>query len=91
MSQQSLVQVIAGALAVLLLVVVVMRRKGKKKEDYLVLLQARSKAIVDYLVSKGVAAGQLQEAQYTKENFDALKGSEQDFNQEKPMEIRLLN
>jgi outer membrane protein OmpA-like peptidoglycan-associated protein len=65
--------------------------KGKKKEDYLALLQARSKAIVDFLVSKGVDAGQLQEAQYTKENFDALKGSDQDFNQEKPMEIRLLN
>ena len=65
--------------------------KGKKKEDYLALLQLRSKAIVDYLVSKGVPAEQLQEAQYTKENFDALKGSEQDFNQEKPMEIRLMN
>ena len=65
--------------------------KGKKKEDYLALLQLRSKSILDYLVSKGVDAGQLQEAQYTKENFDALKGSEQDFNQEKPLEIRLLN
>jgi outer membrane protein OmpA-like peptidoglycan-associated protein len=65
--------------------------KGKKKEDYLALLQARSKAIVDFLVSKGVDAGQLSEAQYTKENFDALKGSDQDFNQEKPMEVRLTN
>jgi outer membrane protein OmpA-like peptidoglycan-associated protein len=65
--------------------------KGKKKEDYLALLQARSKAIVDFLVGKGVDPAQLTEAQYTKENFDALKGSEQDFNQEKPMEIRLLN
>jgi outer membrane protein OmpA-like peptidoglycan-associated protein len=65
--------------------------KGKKKEDYLALLQARSKAIVDYLVSKGVKPEQLQEVQYTKENFEALKGSEQDFNQEKPFEVRLLN
>ena len=65
--------------------------KGKKKEDYLALLQARSKAAVDFLVGKGVPASQLQEAQYTKENFDALKGSEQDFNQEKPFEVRLLN
>jgi outer membrane protein OmpA-like peptidoglycan-associated protein len=65
--------------------------KGKKKEDYLTLLQARSKAVVNYLVSKGVKPEQLQEVQYTKENFDALKGSEQDFNQEKPFEVRLLN
>jgi outer membrane protein OmpA-like peptidoglycan-associated protein len=65
--------------------------KGKKKEDYLALLQARSKAAVDYLVSKGVKPEQLQEVQYTKESFDALKGSEQDFNQEKPFEARLLN
>jgi outer membrane protein OmpA-like peptidoglycan-associated protein len=65
--------------------------KGKKKEDYLALLQARSKAIVDYLVSKGVKPEQVQEVQYTKENFDALKGSEQDFNQEKAFEARLLN
>ncbi|MBW8886329.1 MAG: OmpA family protein [Fibrobacteres bacterium] len=65
--------------------------KGKKKEDYLALLQARSKAIVDYLVSKGVKPEQLQEVQYTKENFESLKGSEQDFNQEKPFEVRLLN
>jgi outer membrane protein OmpA-like peptidoglycan-associated protein len=65
--------------------------KGKKKEDYLALLQARSKAIVDFLAGKGVAADRLQEVQYTKESFDALKGSEQDFNQEKPMEVRLLN
>ncbi|MDQ3003240.1 MAG: OmpA family protein [Fibrobacterota bacterium] len=65
--------------------------KGKKQEDYLALLQARSKAIVDFLVSKGVNPAQLSEAQYTKENFDAFKGSEQDFNQEKPMEIRLKN
>lgn len=65
--------------------------KGKKKEDYLALLQARSKAIVDFLVGKGVAADRLQEVQYTKESFEALKGSEQDFNQEKPMEVRLLN
>ncbi len=64
--------------------------KGKKKEDYLALLQARSKAIVDFLVSKGVAAAQLTEVQYSKESFDSLKGSEQDFNQEKPMEVRLL-
>ncbi len=46
---------------------------------------------MDFLVSKGVDPAQLSEAQYTKENFDALKGSEQDFNQEKPMEIRLMN
>lgn len=65
--------------------------KGKKKEDYLALLQSRSKAIVDYLVSKGVKPEQLQEVQYTKESFDALKGSEQDFNQEKPFEARLVN
>jgi outer membrane protein OmpA-like peptidoglycan-associated protein len=65
--------------------------KGKKKEDYLALLQARSKAVVDYLVSKGVKPEQVQEVQYTKESFDALKGSEQDFNQEKPFEARLLN
>ncbi|MEO7427225.1 MAG: OmpA family protein [Fibrobacteria bacterium] len=65
--------------------------KGKKKEDYLALLQSRSKAVVDYLVGRGVPAAQLTEVQYTKESFDALKGSEQDFNQEKPMEVRLLN
>lgn len=65
--------------------------KGKKKEDYLAQLQARSKTLVDFLVSKGVAATQLKEIQYTLENLEALKGTEQDFNQEKPMEIRLLN
>jgi outer membrane protein OmpA-like peptidoglycan-associated protein len=62
--------------------------KGKKKDDYLALLQARSKTVVDYLVSKGAKPEQLQEVQYTPENFEAFKGSEQDFNQEKPMEVR---
>ncbi len=65
--------------------------KGKKKEDYLALLQARSKAIVDFLVGKGATAAQLKEVQYNLAAFESLKGSDQDFNQEKPMEIRLLN
>jgi outer membrane protein OmpA-like peptidoglycan-associated protein len=65
--------------------------KGKKKEDYLAQLQARSKTLVDFLVSKGALPGQLKELQYTLENLEAFKGTEQDFNQEKPMEIKLLN
>jgi outer membrane protein OmpA-like peptidoglycan-associated protein len=65
--------------------------KGKKKEDYLNQLQARSKTLVDFLVEKGALAAQLKEVQYTLENLEAFKGTDQDFNQEKPMEIRLLN
>jgi hypothetical protein len=65
--------------------------KGKKKEDYLAQLQARSKTLVEFLVSKGAVPEQLVELQYTLENLEALKGTEQDFNQEKAMEIRLLN
>ena len=65
--------------------------KGKKKQDYVTMLQSRSKAIVDFLVGKGVSPSQLKEASYTLENLEAYKGTEQDFNQEKPMEIKLLN
>jgi outer membrane protein OmpA-like peptidoglycan-associated protein len=65
--------------------------KGKKKEAYLDLLKQRSKAIVDYLVNQGVSPAQLKEIDYTLENFEAFKGTENDFNQEKPMELRLLN
>jgi outer membrane protein OmpA-like peptidoglycan-associated protein len=65
--------------------------KGKKKEAYLDLLKTRSKAIVDYLVGQGVAATQLKEIDYTMDNFEAFKGTENDFNQEKPMELRLMN
>jgi outer membrane protein OmpA-like peptidoglycan-associated protein len=64
--------------------------KGKKKEDYLKLLRDRSKVVVDYLVGKGVKPEQLKELTYSVENFDAFKGTEQDFNQEKPMESHLL-
>ncbi len=65
--------------------------KGKKKEDYLAQLTARSKTIVDFLVSKGASPSQLKEVDYTMQNLEAFKGTDQDFNQEKPMEIRLLN
>jgi outer membrane protein OmpA-like peptidoglycan-associated protein len=65
--------------------------KGKKKEQYLELLTGRSKAIVEYLVNQGVNANQLKEVAYTMENFEAFKGTENDFNQEKPMELRLVN
>jgi len=64
--------------------------KGKKKEDYLDLLKQRSKNVVDYLVSKGVKPEQLQEAEYTMENLEAFKGTDKDFNQEKPMEAHLI-
>lgn len=65
--------------------------KGKKKEAYLELLQARSKAVVEFLVSKGVPATQLKEMDYTMENLEGFKGTDKDFNQEKPMEAVLLN
>lgn len=65
--------------------------KGKKKEEYLKLLEARSKAVVDFLVEKGVDPSQLKVVDYTLENFEALKGTEKDFNQEKPMEVYLQN
>jgi outer membrane protein OmpA-like peptidoglycan-associated protein len=65
--------------------------KGKKKEAYLDLLRGRSKAIVEFLINAGVGANQLKEIDYTLENFEAFKGTENDFNQEKPMELRLLN
>ncbi len=65
--------------------------KGKKKEDYLAQLQARSKALVDYLIRKGALASQLKEVQYTLPNMEGFKGTDQDFNQEKAMEIKLLN
>ena len=65
--------------------------KGKKIEDYLRLLQERSKAVVDFLVSKGVKPAQLKEVNYTVENMEAVKGTDADFNQEKPLELRLQN
>jgi outer membrane protein OmpA-like peptidoglycan-associated protein len=65
--------------------------KGKKKEGYLQLLQERSKAVVDFLVSKGVKAEQLKQMDYTLENLEAFKGTDKDFNQEKAMEVHLLN
>jgi outer membrane protein OmpA-like peptidoglycan-associated protein len=65
--------------------------KGKSKEDYLDLLKARSKAVVDFLLSKGASATQLKETDYTLENFEGFKGTDRDFNQEKPMEVHLLN
>ena len=65
--------------------------KGKKKEDYLAQLQTRSKVIVDFLISKGANASQLKEIEYTLPNLEASKGTDQDFNQEKAMEIHLLN
>jgi outer membrane protein OmpA-like peptidoglycan-associated protein len=64
--------------------------KGKKKEEYVGLLKERSKAVVDYLVSKGVKPEQIQEVDYSVANLEAFKGTENDFNQEKPMEARLL-
>ncbi len=65
--------------------------KGRKRDDYLKMLQDRSKVIVDFLVGKGVKPEQIKEVSYTQENSDANKGSESDFNQEKPMEVHLLN
>jgi outer membrane protein OmpA-like peptidoglycan-associated protein len=65
--------------------------KGKSKEVYLDLLKARSKAVVDFLLSKGADASQLKEMDYTLENFEGFKGTDRDFNQEKPMEVHLLN
>ncbi len=67
------------------------KKAVEKRDDYLQLLADRSKAIVTYLVGKGVGAAQLKELEYNETNFDAFKGTEKDFNQEKPMEIRLLN
>lgn len=64
--------------------------KGKKKEEYLASLKDRSKAVVDYLVSKGAKPEQIKEIDYSIANMDAFKGTEQDFNQEKPMEAHLL-
>ena len=65
--------------------------KGRKKDDYLRLLQGRSKAVVTFLVNKGVKPSQLREVDYTLENMDAFKGTERDFNQEAPMEAHLQN
>ncbi len=65
--------------------------KGKKKDDYLKLLGERSKAVVAFLVEKGVSADQLQETDYSLSNMDAFKGTDRDFNQEKAMEVHLLN
>ncbi len=65
--------------------------KGRKKDDYLKLLKDRSKAVVDFLVGKGVKPSQLKEVDYTLENMEAWKGSERDFNQEAPMEVHLQN
>lgn len=64
--------------------------KGKKKEDYLGLLKERSRIVVAYLVEKGVKPEQLVEVDYSLENFDAFKGTERDFNQEKPVEAHLI-
>jgi outer membrane protein OmpA-like peptidoglycan-associated protein len=64
--------------------------KGKKKEDYLALLKERSKIVVAYLVEKGVKPEQLVEVDYSLENFEAFKGTERDFNQEKPVEAHLV-
>ncbi len=65
--------------------------KGRSKDEYLQLLRDRSKAVVNYLISKGVKPEQLKEADYTLENMEAFKGTDDDFNQEKPMEARLIH
>ena len=64
---------------------------SEKKDKYLNLMQTRSKAIVDFLVGKGVKLRQLRELEYTPDNMKVLKGTDQDFNKEKPLEIFLLN
>ncbi len=68
-----------------------MTLRGKKKEEYVKLLQDRSKALVAYLVEKGVKAERVKEIPYTLEALEANKGLENDFNQDKPVEVRLLN
>ncbi len=70
---------------------VFMKFHGKKKEEYVALLQERSKALVEFLVGKGVAATQLKELEYTLPNFEANKGTDKDFNQDKGAETKLLN
>jgi hypothetical protein len=65
--------------------------KGNQKDGYLELLKNRSRAIVDFLVKTGAKPDQIKEVDYTIENMEIYKGSDRDFNQEKPMEAHLLN
>ena len=65
--------------------------KSEKKEKYLKLLQDRSRVLMDFMLGKGVKPRQLREVDYTPENMEAVKGTDHDFNQEKPVEAWLVN
>ncbi len=65
--------------------------KGGDKAAYLAHLQSQSQAIVNHLVQKGVNLEQIKQLQYTLEAMEAYKDGEQDFNQNRPVEVHLLN
>ncbi len=69
--------------------ITIYREFPKKPEETLDLLARQHRAIIDYLVEKGATLEQFAPVDYSLEAYEAVKGTEQDYNQGIPIEVQL--